>query len=165
MSINTTGTILGISLVIVIIGGGWYFYTKQNENVVPVMSHDQTNMTTGMRVEDNAVVVQDQKPGNTLVVSQVYLASPGYVVIHDMANKIIGSSTLLPVGTSNNVIVQLSRPSKDGDMFNAMLHNEQNNNTSFEDSVDMPVTGKLGGIIMGMFNISSQAGGNASTSM
>jgi len=112
---------------------------------------------SGMRVEDNAVVVDDQRPGSAVTVAEVYLAAPGYVVIHEASGAILGSSTLLPAGRSNDVQVTLNRPTKENETLNAMLHFEKNADRTFQASTDTPVESRLGGPIMGTFMITSSA--------
>ncbi len=125
--------------------------------------------SAGLRVEDNAIVVNDQKPGNVVSVSQVYLSVPGYVVIHEMTNgkvgAVIGSSSLLQAGTQNNVPVKLIRSVKNGEEFAAMLHAEKDGNSSFDVTTDTPIQSKLGGPIMMMFSISSTANEGGSVSI
>lgn len=158
--------IIGIVAAVIVLGGGWYVYSSQHAAVSPMIGGtQQTNTSTGMRVEENAVVAQDQKPGSAVVVSQVYLAAPGYVVIHEVSGKILGSSALLQAGQNNNVTVQLYRATKDGEMLHAMLHNELGHNTAFDEKVDMPVKSKSGSPIMGMFTISAQASDSPAVSI
>ena len=80
-------------------------------------------------------------------------------------NKILGSSTFLPAGESNNVQVQLDVTMKDGEMYHAMLHNELNGNTCFDEAADSPVQSRLGGEIVGMFMVSADATENVPTSI
>jgi hypothetical protein len=115
----------------------------------------------GMRVEKNAVVATEQRPGPTVKVAQVYLAKPGYVVIHEdndgEAGAILGSSALLKAGENNNVLVTLTRSTEDGEKLWSMLHVESNSNTTFESSVDIPVESNRGGPVSGWFEIKADA--------
>lgn len=120
-----------------------------------------TDTVSGMRAEGNAVITTAQRPANTVKVAQVFLAQSGYVVIHEdvegNAGSIIGTSVLLNAGESNNVVVPLTRATKDGEQLWSMLHFERNNNTSFNASVDFAVESTIGGPLSGWFEISSTA--------
>jgi hypothetical protein len=120
-----------------------------------------TDTVNGMRVEENAVVATEQRPGRTVKVAQVYLAEPGYVVIHEdnngEAGVILGSSALLQAGENNNVVVTLTRATEDGEKLWSMLHVESNSNTTFDSSVDVPVESNRGGPISGWFEIKADA--------
>lgn len=154
-------------LVLVIVGGGYYLYSSQTEKAADNTANESegsTNTTSGMRAEENAVIATDQRPGTIVTVAQVYLAAPGYVIIHEdkdgEAGAIIGSSSLLKTGENNDVKVTLSRTSKDGEKLWAMLHSELNNNSVFEITTDNPVQSRLGGPIMGWFQIDATASEN-----
>lgn len=159
-------------LAIAVLGGAYYVYVSKSE--VPeepaVSEHEDVNTTTsGMRAEENAVVTPEQRPGNTVTVAQVYLAAPGYVVIHEDINgqpgTILGSSSLLQAGESGAVVVTLSRPSRDGERLHAMLHAEMNDNSTFDAPSDTPVQSRLGGPLMGWFEISSEADENVQVTL
>lgn len=154
--------------VVILLGGGVYYFTQNNSSdteMVGMNMNPEDASPSAMRVEENMVVVLDQKPGDAIVASQIYLAKPGYLVIHDVEGKILGSSTLLQVGESNNVQVRLTVTTKDGEMYHAMLHNELNGNTRFDEAVDVPVESRMGGPIMGMFMISTGAPENTPVSI
>jgi hypothetical protein len=116
-----------------------------------------------MRAEENMVVVTEQRPGNIVTASTVFLAAPGFVVVHEdidgAPGAIIGSSAFLAAGESNNIKVMLSRVTQDGDKLHAMLHADTDANGSFS-SADMPVQSRLGGPLEGWFEISSSASEN-----
>lgn len=117
--------------------------------------------SSAMRAEENMVVVMEQRPGNTIIASQVYLAAPGFVVIHEDENgapgAIIGSSVLLQAGESSKISITLSRPTQDGEKLHAMLHSDTDANGTFSASTDAPVQSILGGPLGGWFEISSEA--------
>jgi hypothetical protein len=160
--------ILGI---IVVLGGLYFVVTNNNEPVEDITVNstnslerdtaDSADTVNGMRVEENAVVVTEQVPARTVKVAQVYLAAPGYVVIHEdndgEAGAILGSSSLLQAGENSNVVVTLSRSTEDGEKLWSMLHSEVNGNATFDSSVDVPVESNLGGPISGWFEINVDA--------
>lgn len=158
-------TILIALLIIAVLGGGYYAYTSREEGEYSESAAETedtgTNTVSGMRAEENAVIVAEQRPGSTVMVAQVYLAAPGYVVIHEdaqgSAGAILGSSALLKAGENRDIAVTLNRPSKDGEKLWAMLHAEKDGNTSFSAVSDTPVESRLGGPISGWFDISATA--------
>jgi len=160
-----------VAIVAIIVLGGLYYFVMGDKNVEPIDTSTSDaigenadmpiDTISGMRAEENAVVVTEQRPSNTVKVAQVYLAASGYVVIHEdnngVAGAIIGSSALLKAGENNSITVSLTRATEDGETLWSMLHTETNGNTSFEATADIPVESRLGGPIMGWFLIDADA--------
>ena len=164
--LNPMKVIIVILLVAALGGGAYYAYTNKDQE--PAENID-TNTVSGMRVEENAVVTPQQRPGGIVTVAQVYLAAPGYVVIHEDESSapgaILGSSALLQAGENTNVAVTLSRASRDGEKLWAMLHSEKEGNTTFSAQTDTPIESRLGGPISGWFEISAEASGSVEISI
>lgn len=161
---------LAALVAVIILGGGVYYFTQNGTDTEMAGMNDmdmgsQDTSSSAMRAEENMVAVMDQKPGNTVTASQIYLAKPGYLVIHDTEGAVLGASSLLPAGESNNVRVTINTTTKDGEMYHAMLHSELNGNTRFDEAADTPVQSRLGGDIMGMFMISAEASENPPVSI
>lgn len=154
-----------IVLVIVSFGliGAYAWNMSEPEEMPRAETNDTAENTAGMRAEENAVVVNEQKPGTAVIGSLVYLASPGYLVIHEDRNgepgAILGASALLSAGEHTNVAVTLSRAARDGETLHAMLHAEMGGNAKFSAAEDTPVQSRLGGPISGWFVISIDATG------
>ncbi|MBI5457019.1 hypothetical protein HY969_04760 [Candidatus Kaiserbacteria bacterium] len=156
--------IVFLAAVLILGGLGAYYYLDMpysRQATTDVGANEGSEETvSGMRAEENMVVVMEQKPGNIIVGSVIYLAAPGYLVIHEDNNgepgAILGSSTLLSAGESAGVEVALSRASKDGETLHAMLHFEKGANATFFAAEDTPVPSRLGGPISGWFEISSE---------
>ena len=150
-----------VCIVVAVAIVGLYLWStdRGTESVSEVDS--EINTPSGLRVEENAVVVSEQKPGTTVTGSLVHLAAPGFLVIHEDASgepgAILGASALLPAGKSMNVKVTLSRASKDGETLHAMLHFEKGGNSTFSPAEDMAVPSRFGGSISGWFEVSSDA--------
>lgn len=165
--------ILLILGAIIIVAGFYYLMTTRSveepviDSVVPTDEQNgeaadmPDSSVSGMRVEENAVVATEQRPGSIVRIAQVFLAAPGYVAIHeDVAGKpgaIIGSSALLAAGETNAVSVTLDRATRDGEKLWSMLHTEINNNTTFEADVDTAVESSFGGPLSGWFEIKTDA--------
>ncbi len=154
--------------MIIIIGvviGGVFLYNSRNENE----AENREPTPKAMLAEKNAVVMNDQKPGTSLVGSTVYLENSGFLVIHEDANgapgQILGASALLQSGENKNIRVTLTRQTKDGETLHAMLHADSDGNGKFQASIDTPVQSILGGPIHGMFKISAQAQENIPVSL
>ncbi|HVW71575.1 MAG TPA: hypothetical protein VHB93_00270 [Candidatus Paceibacterota bacterium] len=85
---------IGIIGIIVIVGGYWYLDRAYASTLV-------TN--------DNAVLLQDQKPGTDTVVTYAKLSKPGYVVIYSTSTAgektVAGQSDLLTAGEHRDVHV------------------------------------------------------------
>jgi len=153
-----TKYIIALVAVVAVAAGAFLYYTPDNE---PTDNSAGTTTSSGMRAEENAVVVNEQKPGNTVTGSVVYLSAPGFLVIHETfagnAGAIIGASAPLPSGENKNVKVNLARASKDGEKLIAMLHNDVDGNGKFDAAIDTPVQSTLGGAISGSFDVSVDA--------
>lgn len=147
---------IGIIILLIVLAGGAYLWSQQQPSAEQVAGV-QPDQTMGMRAEENMVVAMEQRPGASVLISQVYLAAPGYVVIHEEGGAILGSSALLSVGQNDNVQVTLNRTSKDGETLTAMLHVESDGNSSFSAAADVPVQSRLGGPLEGMFLITNDA--------
>jgi len=157
--------IIGV-LVLGALGIGVYAFTA-NDPTPSITEEENTSTVSGMRAEENMVVVVEQQPGNTIVGS-VVLEAPGFLVIHEDDNGpgvILGASTLLQAGESTNVQVPLSRASRDGETLHAMLHSDVDGDGSFDATVDTPVQSRLGGPLGGWFEISSEASLNIPVSI
>lgn len=154
--------------VIVVVGGGAYYFLGTVGGISDDDDSD-TSTTAGMQVEENMVVVAEQKPGTSITGSRIILAAPGYLVIHEdnngVAGAMLGASSLLPAGENTNVSVALSREVRDGEKLHAMLHFEKGNNQTFVAAEDTPVPSRLGGAISGWFEISSSASVNVPISI
>lgn len=147
-------------LIFLVLGFGAYYLLRDDANNGLELGENGT--TTGARAEENSVIVVDQRPGREITVSQVYLATPGYVAIHDATGTILGSSKLLQAGENNNVKVPINRTLRENEELRAELHAESNNNTTFEASADTSIQSSLdSGPIRGIFNVSSDTTGTA----
>lgn len=149
--------IIGIILAIAVIGGPAYFFWGAGYN----RANDKGAPAAGMLAEENAIIVSEQRPGASAIVSLAVLAAPGYVVVHEdnggQPGTILGASGLLQAGENANVSITLLRQTRDGERLHAMLHFDTDGSGSFDSSADVSVQSKLGGPISGWFEISSSA--------
>lgn len=158
-------TIIGLS-IIGLIGLSAYLLTKEAK--APLKEVDSTasgstgaNSTSGMRAEENMVVVAEQRPGKKIIAAQYRLTAPGFIVIHADKNgepgEILGASSLLAAGEGSQVSITLSRESRNGEKLHVMLHNDTNTDGTFNSSTDLAVQSSLGGTLGGWFDISIDA--------
>ena len=153
--------------IVVILGALYYFTT--NKSVESTETGDQMNevvdpipdTSSGMRAEDNVVLVNEQKPGTKIMGAMISLVAPGFLVIHEdkdgTAGAILGASALLQAGDNTNVPVTLSRATKDGEKLHAMLHTDVDADGTFDAAVDTPVMSTMGGPLSGWFEIDANA--------
>lgn len=147
---------IAVGAAILVIGAVYFF------NGVPALPvTDSADNTSGLRAEDNMVIVSEQRPGASVLAAQVLLAAPGFVVIHEdnagSPGAILGTSALLVAGESSRITVLLSRPSKDGEKLHVMLHSDTDGSGTFSAATDAPVQSTSGGPITGWFDISSDS--------
>jgi hypothetical protein len=175
---NTKALLIGIVAILVIGAGAYYVIssTSSQQNTPMDMTdmsgmstEDMANMDQGSPalVEDNAVIVSDQRPGTTIM-GTAYLAAPGYLVIHQnnagRPGAVIGQSALLSAGEHRGVRITLTRATRDGETLYALLHAETDGNGAFG-SADATVQSDLGGPIQGTFMISSSASADTPVSI
>lgn len=114
-----------------------------------------------MRIGKNLILVLDQKPGNSVHINQVIIEKNGYLSIHEDKNggfgDIIGTSTLLPEGSSQNFDIILNKTMSNGQKFYAMLHADDGDGV-FDPAKDLPLKDEQGNIMHGIFYVSTNAG-------
>lgn len=103
---------------------------------------ETANLSSGLVVGKNSIYVADQAPGRSILVSVVNFEKPGFVVIHEDDNgvlgKIIGASRLLLSGEAKNLDpISLERETRDGETIYAMIHLD-NGDGKFDSTVDKP---------------------------
>lgn len=164
--------IIGIVALLAVVGAAAYYFMngpsfqKTDPMDMSGMSPEEmANMpgnSSAVLAEDNAIMISDQRPGSTLT-GTVYLAAPGYVVIHEddggQPGAVIGKSALLPAGENRDVRVTLTRAAREGEVLRALLHSEMDGNALFS-AADAIVQSRLGGPIQAVFEISAGAGAN-----
>lgn len=160
-------SLLGLLVILIILLGGLYWVYGKDRLTSPAQNGStaiESPTNSGMRVEENAIVVTEQKPGSIATASLVFLATPGFVVIHEDSNgapgAVLGSSAILQLGENSDVKINLSRVTRDGEKLHAMLHADTDRNGAFS-SVDQPVQSRLGGPISGWFEVSADAQENS----
>ncbi|MCH7952057.1 hypothetical protein IH980_04955 [Patescibacteria group bacterium] len=109
--------------------------------------------------EDSEVEISDTTLGDTVIATRVLLSVPGYVVIHEDADgkpgAIIGASDLLPKGESEGMVVELDRPTEEGEVLYAMLHFDDGD-LEFDAASDDPIIDEEGNIVLMKFVIIEQ---------
>ena len=93
--------------------------------------------------ELNIVETEAQKPGDTVTIPRVLLASPGFVMIHESVNgqtgPIVMTGDYLPAGESTDVVVETGRVTRSGEEFFAMLHVDDGNGSYDNPGIDPPI--------------------------
>lgn len=150
------------TIVIILALGFIIFYVKKpamapTTEVQPVtntsplanQSADQTE-----KPAEGAISISPQKAGSSIVVDEITLSKPGFVVIHEdnagSPGKIIGQTFLLTAGTKQDIVVKVSVQA--GKTYYAMLHSD-NGDTKFNATDDVPLKDSKGMPIMTMFTV------------
>lgn len=94
--------------------------------------------------EENAVLIMDQQPGETTVVSYAKLSKPGYVVVYSQdaaGNKqVLGTSDLLNAGEHKNItVVHSGRMTQAGDTVSAVVVADDGDETYTESDSEVLV--------------------------
>lgn len=104
-------------------------------------------------VSGNAIAVNDQPPGLTVVISMVTLAQDGWVVIHEGENgkpgRILGARRF-NAGMNQSGSVELLRPTEEGRVYFAMLHADDGDR-QFDHRRDLPLADPQGNVILMRF--------------
>lgn len=123
-------------------------------------AQQQQQQTSALVIGKNSIYLADQNPGTVLKVQQVQLEKPGFVVIHKdnggSFGAIIGSSALLPSGTSSNVPINLKEMTLNGQTLYAMLHAD-NSDGQFNEGKDIPVKDPAGNDMYMVFSLDASA--------
>ncbi len=114
---------------------------------------------TGTMVARNAIIVHDQKPGTTVVVSAINIDKSSWAVIREddgtgHPGKILGAQLFDP-GT-NAGTVDLLRGTQDGNTYYAMIYTD-NGDRAFDPKTDLPLIGPDGQPVTATFKASASA--------
>jgi hypothetical protein len=94
--------------------------------------------TAGTTTNDSAtgtasVAFQDQTSnGSTVVVREANLSEGGFVVLYSQGGTVLGNSSYLDAGTSENVTVGLDEPLNGSQLAVAVPHMDTNGNQTFD---------------------------------
>lgn len=146
--------ILTLVVVAIAIIGGYYAFTT------PPVGDNQTANVAELLSGENAIYVENQIPGEEVVVRGAKLSASGYIVVHlanedGSAGDIVGGTELLTEGTHENVLVSLGGISQVGDSLIAMLHTD-NGDGVVDAEGDVPVVDGDGNIIMMSFVVEAE---------
>lgn len=112
--------------------------TGGNKGIIFVSSSSTNEVTLATTTEDvtddeqkltgNAIYTGKKEPGNILLIDFVYLEKTGFVVVYENTfeptGELLGVSLKLSAGEHVKVPIRLSRKTKDGEVFTAMLHSD-----------------------------------------
>lgn len=148
------GLLILIAIVILVLRGGGAVTAP---GVTPTPATQPETATGDVMVGKDAIAVTDYSAGETVIATIVVLSKPGYVVVHMEADgapgAVIGNSTLLPSGESNNVVVSLSRPSTGGEVLYAMLHTDNGDGLYAFPGDDLPTKDEEGNVVLMKFTV------------
>lgn len=160
-------TILGVVAVVIIATAAFLFFKGATmAPTVPPISNTSTLPSVTPEVESmDAVEVDNQIAGSTVIVKMVQLKNSGFVNIHEEADgapgAVLGVSALLPQGTSTNVVVPVSPPTLGSKSYYAMLHMDNGDGKYEFPGPDVPLKDSVGNIVMKKFLATSNSGSAA----
>jgi hypothetical protein len=141
-----------IAVVIIVLAVVVYAIAKPKSTTEDVTT-DAQNPSQVVDKTANNIVVSDNYPGNVVLIQQVQLAAPGFVVIHkDEAGKpgkVIGYQ-YFEAGIRPGR-VNLTENTVDGGKYWAMLHEDTGSDKAFSETPDAPIRDKAGNIVMKPF--------------
>jgi plastocyanin len=149
--------IVGVIIVVAIAGFFAYRATAPKNN-------SPTPVSTG---KNSSLSVKEQAPGKTFLVESVYVKDGGFITVRKdeggKPGKIIGVSILLPPGYNENIKINLSEETKDGQIVHVLAYTDGDGNGRLELSgLDIPADDASGNDIIARVNIAGTlAGGQA----
>lgn len=148
-----------IILIIIIIVGYFIYRVFFSETTVGTQTNTPT--TTQNIIAAPSVQALDQAPGKQITVSSVNLERSGWVTIHKEENNnpgtVIGVSTLMPSGKTDNVVVPLTITTRNNERVYVMLHDDNGNGRFEYPGPDIPLKDSVGSIVMTRITISAGA--------
>lgn len=94
---------------------------------------DDSSLVVENPVYENTIAISEFTPGNTVTFESVNMSTPGFVIVHEATNgqagAIIGTSSLYQAGPSENVVVNLTRPSEKDETLYVMIHTDDGDGT------------------------------------
>jgi hypothetical protein len=152
--------------ILIGLGSFWLWGNRSNSmnQLAPEGLLDTTTAASSTAVEEGdggltgsgpAVKIEDQNPGRLVVVYQVSLTKPGWVVIRDNNNGQVGNilgARLFDSGKNSGLIPLLRATVVDKKYF-AVLHNDNGDNI-FDPKKDLPIKDSKGIEIMSPFSVS-----------
>lgn len=104
-------------------------------------------------IQKNRLIMSPQRPGNSVIIDEVGLQNPGYVVIHEDNNgepgKVLGRSGLLSAGDKQDLVIRVGlAPNKS---YVAVLHDDDGNKT-FDVLKDLPIMSAQAAPVMVQFS-------------
>lgn len=117
---------------------------------------------TGDKDKKDAISVSKHTPASTAVVDVVTLQKPGFVAIVENVDgqpgQILGTSSLLPAGTHQNITIALARKTVSGESLFAQVY-EDNGDGLFQSDKDQTVKDESGRALKAQFMVSSETSG------
>lgn len=113
--------------------------SQQQPAQTQVETQTQQAASVGRLIQNDSIVVPDQKAGSQVIVSYVVLDTPGWVVVHEGDASHIGNAlgaTRFDEGEYSGV-VELLRPTVAGQIYRAILYHD-NGDKEFSLDTDFP---------------------------
>jgi hypothetical protein len=163
MNKNTPRIIISVIIIVIVIGIGYVVLkggkSGDTTTVKPVVIDNNTAASSsateeGVSLKGVGITVDDQNPGFLVVVSQVFVNAPSWVVIHEDVNGTPGNilgARLFEKG-SNSGIIQLLNSMKVGKSYLAVVHGDNGDGT-FDLKKDTILKGTDGKNIMAKFSV------------
>lgn len=116
---------------------------------------EYASTSLGDKTKDYLEAESQETNGSKIVIKDVVLAAPGYVVIHKddgsggVSGEVIEASKLLTAGEHKDLVIDLMSPLTSDQKVHPMLHVEANGNTAYDGvEVDPPVSDGKGNVIV-----------------
>jgi hypothetical protein len=147
-----------VFVVIIVVGGYFLLRNGSKGEVATDQASDQNLFKEGGLAERKSeILITDFSKGESIMVDYVLLERRGFVGIHGQIDgkpgEVIGVSSLLEAGETENVNVTLKREVQEGEILFAILHKDDGDGEFSFPGPDTPVTDDYKNIIMSMFRV------------
>ncbi len=118
--------------------------TSEQNTTVNSVSEDKTPIkdldTVETQLRNDAIIVQNQASGSSVVIDKAIFEEDGWIVIHEGTASHIGNAlgaARFDKGEYNNIVVELLRATKEGMVYRAVLYRD-NGDKKFNLDTDFP---------------------------
>ncbi|MBI2109257.1 MAG: hypothetical protein HYT93_03725 [Parcubacteria group bacterium] len=164
------GIIVGVLFAVPLVERGKFgtdffasVFDAEEENILPLNEKKSRILverggSTAVVSGDNSLVVEDQRPGFSVIMSMVSLSESGWVAVHEETNEgtmgnILGARRFAE-GKYFGSTVELLRATESGSAYYVVLHSDDGDSI-FDFTIEAPARDHSGALIVERFFVTS----------
>ena len=149
--------IIGVSFIVLVFLITVIMITQRYSSLIEQIVRLSALIELNKAVSDSTITVSNQAAATSVTIDSASLTKPGYIVIHELKNGIvgpaIGHSPRYNTGALKKTSVVLNRPSVSGETLYAMLHDDDGNGSYEFPGDDTPTLDSTGEVVVAPFII------------